>query len=137
MIVLDASALVAFLKNEPGADVVAEIFAEATEPLYAHAANLCEVFHIVWRRDGERQAHEALAALTGLGLIERADMDGAFWRDAGALIAARRLAKSSLPLGDALGVALARRLDAQFVTADRAEITPLHDAGLVKARFIR
>ena len=135
--VLDASALVALFKAEPGADVVAALFADPTVEVFAHAANLCEVFHAIWRFEDEARAHAVIQELALAGLVERADMDGAFWRDAGALIAARRIAKSSFPLGDALGVALARRLDAEFVTSDKHEVEPLHNAGLVKARFIR
>lgn len=71
------------------------------------------------------------------GVVERDDMDSDFLRDAAELIVGRRLASASLPLGDALGVALARRLGAQFVTADRAEIEPLERMGLVEAVFIR
>ena len=137
MNVLDASALVAFLKNEPGASVVARLFADMDIELYAHSANLCETFHIIWRRDGEEKANVAIKKLLEAGVIERNDMDGDFWRDAGSLIATRCIAGASLPLGDAFGVALARRLDAEFVTADKHEIAPLHDANLVKTIFIR
>jgi hypothetical protein len=42
-----------------------------------------------------------------------------------------------LALGDSFGVTLANRLDGVFVTKDRAEIEPLHNAGLVDAQFIR
>lgn len=137
MSVLDSSAVVAFLKNEPGAAVVADLFADTTIPLYIHSAHLCEVFHIMWRRDGEAQAQIYIDKLLDANVIERSDMDGEFWRDASALIAARRIAGASLPLGDAFGVALARRLNAEFVTSDKHEIAPLHDANLVQALFIR
>lgn len=137
MKVLDASAMVAFFKAEPGAAVVGAMLADPKIEVFAHAANLCEVFHAIWRHESEARADEVLAELKLAGVIERADMDGAFWRDAGSLIARRRIAKSSLPLGDALGVALARRLDAEFITSDKHEIEPLHQANLVKAVFIR
>ena len=91
----------------------------------------------MWRRDGETQAQISIDKLLDAGVIERSDMDGEFWRDAGFLIVRQRLAGGSLPLGDALGVALARRLNTGFVTSDRHEIAPLHDAGLVQALFIR
>ncbi len=91
----------------------------------------------MWRRDGEAQAQIYIDKLLDANVIERSDMDGEFWRDASALIAARRIAGASLPLGDAFGVALARRLNAEFVTSDKHEIAPLHDANLVQALFIR
>ena len=135
--VLDSSAILAFTKKERGANKVKSLFEDSSIKLYAHSANLCEVFHQVWRAEGEQQAHAVLEALKDAEVIERTDMDGNFWRDAGSLIAARRIVGASLPLGDAFGVAPARRLGAEFVTADKHEITPLHDANLVKALFIR
>ena len=90
--VFDSSAMVAFLKDEPGASVVADLFPNTQIPLYAHSANLCETFHIVWRRDGENAARLAIDKLLDAGVMERSDMDGAFWRDAGSLIATRRIA---------------------------------------------
>jgi predicted nucleic acid-binding protein len=110
---------------------------ESEAPRFIHAANLCEVLHILWRSDGQEVAEEIVGGFLSLGIQERPDMDGALWRDAAALIAQRRIAGASLPLGDALGVALARRLGGAFVTADRAEIEPLERAGIVNVLFIR
>ena len=135
--VLDSSAVLAMTKKEPGADKVKALFEDADTKLYMHSANLCEVFHQVWRTEGEQEAYAVVEALKDAGVIERNDMDGEFWRDAGSLIAARRIAGASLPLGDAFGVALARRLNCDFVTADKHEVAPLNDASLVKALFIR
>ena len=157
--VLDSSAILAMTKKETSADRVKLLFEDnnvelyvalfssdsfnwnsfedTNVELYVHSANLCEVFHTVWRTEGEQESHAVLKALEDGGIIERNDMDGEFWRDADALIVMRRLAGASLPLGDALGVALARRLDVEFVTSDKHEIQPLHDANLVKALFIR
>ena len=41
--VLDASAMIAFLRDEPGAEIVAEVFVDPESHCYAHALNLCEV----------------------------------------------------------------------------------------------
>ena len=41
--VIDASALIAFLRDEPGADVVENVLS-APDKCYAHALNLCEVY---------------------------------------------------------------------------------------------
>ena len=135
--VLDSSAILALTKKESGANKVKRLFEDAKIELYVHSANLCEVFHQVWKARGESEAHAVLQELKVAGIIERNDMNGEFWRDAGALIDARRIAGKSLPLGNALGVALSRRLDAEFVIADKHEILPLHDANLVTALFIR
>jgi PIN domain nuclease of toxin-antitoxin system len=137
LIVFDSSALLAYARSETGADVVSTLLDDADVPKFVHSANLCEVLHQVWRAHGQEHAEATIRDFVALGVTERSDLDSAFWRDAGALIAGRRIAGTSLALGDALGVALARRLDADFVTADRAEIEPLRIAGLVNALFIR
>ena len=110
--------------------------------LFAHAANLCEVlYHIAaWRN--VQVAEDSLKRLFEDGVVERTDMDSSFWRQIAAnIIAARALvkpdgARATLALGDSFGVALANRLSAEFVTKDRAEIEPLHNAGMVNASFL-
>jgi uncharacterized protein with PIN domain len=39
--VLDASAMISFLPDEPGADVAAEALLDAESQCYAHALNFC------------------------------------------------------------------------------------------------
>lgn len=146
MPVLDSSAMIAYLNDESGADAV-EQFLEGDEAVYAHAINLCEVFYDVLRSKKTLAAAEnAISILKADGIIERNDMDGAFWRDIATLIAARRTQaphpskpreKPRLALGDACGLALARRLNAEFATADRAELESIQNAGLANVVFIR
>jgi PIN domain nuclease of toxin-antitoxin system len=52
--VIDASALIAFLRDEPGADVVENLFS-APETCYAHALNLCEVCYDFFRASNSMQ----------------------------------------------------------------------------------
>ena len=146
MPVLDSSAMIAYLNKEKGGDII-KIWVEAGDvALYVHAINLCEVFYDALRDKSHAAAERAIAILKADGIIERNDMDGAFWRDIAYLINARRTQspppdnpklKPRLALGDACGRALARRLNDEFVTADRTEIEPLQNAGLVKVAFIR
>jgi PIN domain nuclease of toxin-antitoxin system len=46
---LDASAMLALARNEPGADVVMAALLDPTELCYAHSVNLCEVFYTLAR----------------------------------------------------------------------------------------
>ena len=87
--VIDASALIAFLRDEPGADVVESVLARPDQ-CYAHALNLCEVYYDFFRASNQDVAEEAIPALLGLGIEERADMDSQFWRDVGGLKAVHR-----------------------------------------------
>lgn len=142
---LDSSAMVAYLRHEPGAQVVAELL-QSDETIYAHAINLCEVLYDFLRHLPLEKAEEAIAVLKADGIIERNDMDAAFWRDVATLIAERRTQpthpsrpneKPRLALGDACGLALARRLGGDFVTSDRAEMEPVQNTGLANVIFIR
>ena len=115
MIVLDASALLAHLRDEPGADVVAEAIASGA---VISTVNLAEVFSRVADR-GEDPAKLA-AELTQSGLLDGAITVAPFTAadaiDAGRLRPLTR--DAGLSLGDRACLALARRLDAPALTAD-------------------
>jgi len=136
-LVFDSSALLALLKGEPGSDFVRELLEDADVPKLAHAVNLCEVFYDFLARGAAETASEAIGDLFSLGIEERGDSDGPFWRDVATVIATQRRSGQRLALGDAWGVALARRLDADFVTADRGELEAVATAGLCRVTFIR
>ncbi len=138
--------MISWLEGEPEGALVEAVFGafdEGETEVTAHATNLCEVFYHVQFDTDEATAHAALAVLRGRGLTERADMDVSFWQEmARTIAAARRMIRpngsnASLALGDAFGVVLANRLGGVFVTKDRSEIEPLHDAAMVDAHFIR
>jgi PIN domain nuclease of toxin-antitoxin system len=130
--VLDASALIAFLRDETGADVV-ENALSGQGKCYAHALNLCEVYYDFFRASNQPVAEAAISDLLGLGIEDRTDMDSEFWRDVGALKAVHR----RVSLADCCALALARRLEARLVTADRHEFEPLFAAGIGQIEFIR
>jgi ribonuclease VapC len=113
--VLDASALLAHLRDEPGADVVAEAIASGA---VISTVNLAEVFSRVADR-GDDPAKLA-AELTQSGLLDGAITVEPFTAadaiDAGRLRPLTR--DAGLSLGDRACLALARRLDAPALTAD-------------------
>jgi len=113
--VLDASALLAHLRDEPGADVVAEAIASGA---VISTVNLAEVFSRVADR-GVDPAKLA-AELTQSGLLDGAITVEPFTVadaiDTGRLRPLTR--DAGLSLGDRACLALARRLDAPALTAD-------------------
>lgn len=135
--VFDSSAFLVYTRNERGVETVSDLLDDASAPRYVHAANLCELLHQVWRSDGQEVAEVTVAEFLALGIQERTDMDSELWRDAASLIAARRIAGRSLALGDALGIALARRLGVPFVTAEHGELDALDAAGVCEFIFVR
>lgn len=135
-LVFDSSAMLALLRDEPGADFVQNLIDDADVPKYAHAVNFVEVFYDFLKQSREI-AENAIADLKSLGIEERSDLDGAFWRDVATIVCDARKDGGHLALGDAFGIALSRRLDADFVTADRHEIEALANANICRAVFIR
>jgi PIN domain nuclease of toxin-antitoxin system len=71
--VIDASALIAFLRDELGADVVENILS-VPEKCYAHALNLCEVYNNFFRASNQDAAEAAISDLLGLGIEARTDL---------------------------------------------------------------
>lgn len=82
---------------------------------------------------GNREAQAALRTLDGIGVRTIDAMDAALWQDAARLKSQFR----RVSLADCFGVALARRLDAEFVTSDRHELEALDAAGIATFTFIR
>jgi predicted nucleic acid-binding protein len=131
--VLDACAMIAYLRDEPGADVVERVLSNASDQSYAHAVNLCEVYYDFIRMVNERTARAALRDLRAAGVRTRRDMSGPFWRGIGRLKGAIR----HISLADCFAVELSRRLGAEVVTSDHHEFDALARDGLCRVLFIR
>lgn len=115
---LDASALLAFLGNEPGADRVQAALAEGDAVM--HTVNWAEV--LTKRAERGDDPAQLEAALTQSGLVHQLlAIDPGQPGDA-AQVAALRLATraAGLSLGDRYCLALGVRLSAPVLTADRA-----------------
>ena len=81
--VLDACAMIALLRGEPGDDVVWRYVSDSSASSLAHAINLCEVYYDFWRVGGQAAADSAISDLKALGVIERNDLDLPFWQEVG------------------------------------------------------
>jgi len=136
--VLDACAMVAFLRGEEGADVVAEIL--LNEDCMAHAVNLCEVYYdCLLRGDNESTAQELIADLKSLDLTFREDMDDQFWQMVASYKARIRKASLNIPLADCFVLSLAEREEATILTSDHHEFDLIFKKGFCfnDIRFIR
>jgi PIN domain nuclease of toxin-antitoxin system len=130
--VIDACAPIAFLRDEPGSEAVQDLLA-LSQACFVHALNLCEVYYDFWRASSRKAAESAITDLLSLGIVERNDMDSEFWRDVGRIKAIHR----RVSLADCCALALANRLGASLVTADRHEFEPLLAAGICRIELIR
>ncbi len=130
--ILDASAMLAYLKSEPGGDVVNALLQNPAESCYAHIINLCEVYYDFIRQSDEKMAREVIKDLFSDGIIERKDTSRRFWFRVGQLKARGRIS-----LADCFCIALAQELSGQVVTSDHKEFDPLVPLDLCPIRFIR
>ncbi len=130
--VMDACAMLALLRKEPGEHVVANALADPNADCYAHAMNLCEVYYIFHRDSGEASAETAISDLKGLGIIEGNDLDSAFWKDVGKLKAQHRAS-----LADFCAITLTNRVGGTLLTSDHHELDVIAAAGVCPITFIR
>jgi PIN domain nuclease of toxin-antitoxin system len=113
-LVIDTSALLAVLMNEPGADQALRAMATA-EPLLLCSVNLAEAIAVLVRSQGAA-ASEAAADIALIG-AETTAFGAPEAEVAGTLAAAHR---GVLSLGDAACLATAMLRGAPVLTADRA-----------------
>jgi len=110
MIVLDASAILAFLRQEPGYEIVQQALEGGA---ICSSANWSEVMQKILQRGDDWIAMRQLLFSYELGIepVTRADAEWAavYW-----------LTHSALSLGDRLCLALGHRMKATVMTADSA-----------------
>jgi predicted nucleic acid-binding protein len=114
--VLDASAVLDFVEDGPGADRIERLFKEAHQqrtPLLMSVVNWGEVFYYSWQIRGEEAARKTIAGLARLPL-ELVPVDALQSVDAGEI-----KARHKIPYVDCLAAALALGRKAVLVTADR------------------
>jgi len=124
--ILDASAIIAYLRGEPGADAVSAILIDPSHVCLAHALNLCEVYYDFYRSNGETAARDAVRDVLALGVQLRSDLSIDFWQMAGALKATVR----RISLADCFAVALAQATGGSVLTSDHHEFDPLAEASV-------
>ena len=130
--VLDACAMIAYLRGEPGGDIVRGLLNSSADVCYAHAINLLEVYYDFLRRHGEPTARQALEDLANDGLARRRDMNREYLMEVGRLKAGGRIS-----LADCFCIALALDVGGHVVTSDHHEFDPLVPLRIVPIYFIR
>lgn len=112
---LDSFAIMAWVQDEPGAQIVENLLVEADrkhEKLLLHEVNLAEVYYLSIRRVGEEQTKSLAAQLLTLPIQVVSTTPEILWQVA--------LLKAGYPLSlaDAFAIASAITLDAAVVTGD-------------------
>jgi predicted nucleic acid-binding protein len=139
---MDASALIAYVRDEPGGQDVEDLLLDRSNTCYVHAINLCEVYYdhlkVALRvpiplATAITTAAAEIADLQRAGLIRGDDIDELFWMEAGGYKAQFQ----SASIADCFLLTLARRVSGQIVTADRGNFQAFESAGLCDVFFIR
>ncbi len=115
-VVLDASALMVFFEERPGAEKVEELIARAVEgktELFMSVVNWGEVYYSIWRARGREAAQKVLAEIAQLP-IEVINVDMELTK-----AAAEFRAQHKLPYADCFAAALAQDRRALLITTDR------------------
>ncbi len=123
VIVLDASAILAFLQGEPGEEIVR--LALQSSSCFVAAANQSEVIAIILDRGADVDAIKAMIGQLDYSVIDVTAEDG---DRSGWMRGQTRMI--GLSLGDRLCLAVAQRLKAPVLTADRPWLTMAQPLGL-------
>ena len=115
LVVLDSHALVAYFRDEPGADLVETLLTKAASserPLHMTEVNYAEAKYVLIRKDGPDAWQASARILAGLPIeFHAADRHLADF-------AADFKARFKLSLADAFAAALAKEKKAELVTGD-------------------
>lgn len=133
--VLDASALIAFLHDEEGADKVDTVLQKARKGeciIYMNKLNVLEIYYGVYREDGVEKAEATLTKIMNLPLIVVDALRDDVFKEAGRLKAVYKIS-----LADSIALAEAKIREAKLLTADHHEFDPLDRKREAKFYWIR
>ncbi len=122
-LVLDSWAIMAYLEDEPAAERIADMIADARDKgdrLLMSVVNIGEVWYAAARKHSDRDADNAIRELRSIG-VEFIDVD---WHTT--QIAARYKAKGGISYADCFAAALAKHHEAALLTGDH-EFEQLND----------
>jgi len=118
--VLDASALVSYLRDEAGSDIVSDLLKKAVDgedTIYMNIVNLIEVHYANIRSLGSEKAAMILKEILCAPIQVVNDISDAVFQQS-----ARLKASYKCSLADTIGLATAKELSAHFVTSDHHEL---------------
>ena len=133
--ILDACALIAYLNDEEGADVVGNILQKMTEKscvLLMHRLNLLEVYYCIYREHGKAYAEEMLADVNNSGIQIIDTITEVVFSEAGRMKATYRMS-----LADAILLAQSIESNACLLSGDHHELDVVERSESITFRWIR
>jgi predicted nucleic acid-binding protein len=129
---LDACAVIAYLRGEPGAEVLKTTIELPNTFLALHICNLGEVYYDFLRDDGPEASRTAWTNTLELPLELRRDVDDAFIQRVGTIKVMERVS-----FADAFALALSERLQVPLVTTDHHELDAVEQRGGFRFLWLR
>jgi len=133
--ILDACALLAFLRNEPGADIVATVINSANNDeagIIMHKMNLLEVFYDLYRTIGKEKAVEIVTKIKKHPITINAEITDEIFYEAGRLKALYKIS-----LADSFALAQALVFNGELLTSDHHEFDSIERLEPIIFRWIR
>lgn len=133
--VLDTSALLTFLYDEPGRDRVEALLLRAVDGQVAvrlHRIHMGEAYYVLYRKGGEGTAEAMVDDVQRLPIIVEDRVSPVLMREA-----AKIKASYKLSYADAFAVGLAKVRGGTLISSDRKEFGPLESAAVIKVLWVR
>jgi predicted nucleic acid-binding protein len=132
--VLDACALLTFLNDEDGAEIMEEIFQKAEDgqiALYMSIINLLEVYYDRLRTSKNDKIDEFFEFIRVTPITVINSVSRFVYHEA-----ARLKAFNAISLADAVGLATAKELSACFVSSDHSELEIIEQQESISFRWL-
>ena len=132
---LDACALLALLRDEPGADKVAAIINTANNGeanIIMHKANLLEVYYDVHRIIGKEKSDLILTEIKKWPIIINAEITDKIFEEAGRLKSSYKIS-----LADSFALAQALTTDSELLTSDHHELDVIESNENIRFNWAR
>ncbi len=132
-IILDACAVIAFVRNETGADLVRETITNQNNNKMIHVVNLCEVYYNFYRDIGESETEKLIQELSDINIKTRFDLSSKIWRQ----VSQYKALIKRISLADCFALTLANQEKGILLTSDRKEFEPIIPLNICQINFIR
>ena len=126
--------MIALLKNETGADVVASVYKEAKDgnaTIIINRVNLLEVYYGFYQADGKEYAEKILLGITQ-SMITITEFEEVLFPIAGRLKASYKIS-----LADSIALAQALDLGGELLTSDHHEFDVIKDNEPIAFKWVR
>ena len=133
--IIDACAIIAFLKKEKGHETMLRFFSKADTGdilLSMHKLNLLEVYYGFYRDDGKKLAETVLADTLSLPISFINDISSPVFREAG-----RLKTTYDISLADSIALSMASVKKEPLITSDHHEFDKIESKEAIKFIWIR